>query len=130
MDGDCLLARLHERLASTEVRAALAEDPKLTSLVGNCLDRARELVEQRCTLEAQVWLAGITAIIERCRRTRVAAASTRSLQEERIAALVEALGHGVPATDLARLLRRGAALQPEVTGKLLDVADSALRRAE
>ena len=127
MDGDCLLARLHERLASTEVRAALAEDPKLTSLVGNCLDRARELVEQRCTLEAQVWLAGITAIIERCRRTRVAA---RSLQEERIAALVEALGHGVPATDLARLLRRGAALQPEVTGKLLDVADSALRRAE
>ena len=127
MDGDCILARLHERCASTDVRAAFAEDPRLASLVENCLGRARELVEQRCTLEAQVWLAGVTAIVERRLRRRVAA---RKVQEERVASLVKELGNDGPAKDLARLINYAAAVQPEVTSRLLDVAESTLREAE
>ena len=127
MDPDSILTRLHERCADTEVRAALAEDPRLTSLVENCLLRARELMEQRCTLEAQVWLAGVTAIVERRLRKRVA---TRKVQEERVASLVKELGNDGPAKDFARLLNYAAAVQPEVTSRLLDVAESALREAE
>ena len=103
--------RLHLELATTELKAILAEDPRLTSLVENTLRRARELVEQRRVLEAQVWLAGITAIVERCRRERIAA---KQRQEERIEALVEGLGNDPPAKGLGSLLSRAAALQPNV----------------
>ena len=82
MDDHSLLLRLHARLATTELKAVLAEDPRLVSLVENSLRRARELVEQRRVLEAQVWLAGITAVVERRWRERVAA---KQRQEERVA---------------------------------------------
>ena len=127
MHGDLLLERLHERLASTDARAVLAEDPRLANLVAACVRQAQELVERRCMLEAQVWLAGTIAIVERRQRKR-AAASRR--QEERIATLVKALGNDAPSKDLARLLSRAAIVQPETTGRLLDVVDSALRAAE
>lgn len=123
MDRDCILARLHERCASTDVRAAFAEDPRLASLVESCLGRARELVEQRCTLEAQVWLAGVTAIVEGRLRKRVA---VRKVQAERIADLVEELGNDGLANDLARLLGCAATIQPEITSRLLDVTESVL----
>ena len=71
MADPTLLARLHSQLATPELKAVLAEDPRLASLVEKTLRRARELVEQRRVLEAQVWLAGITAIVERCRRERL-----------------------------------------------------------
>ena len=119
-----LHARLHSELATTELKTVLAEDPRLKSLVENTLRRARELVEQRRVLEAQVWLAGITAIVERCRRERIAA---KQRQEERIAALVTNLGR---AKDLGELLSHAATLQPDVTGKLLDVVEGALTGAE
>ncbi len=122
-----LHARLHSKLATTELKAVLAEDPRLTSLVENTLRRARELVEQRRVLEAQVWLAGITAIIERCRRERVAA---KERQEERIDTLVANLGSKPPAKGLGELLSHAATLQPDVTGKLLDVIESALMGTE
>ena len=122
-----LHARLHSELATTEMKAILAEDPRLTSLVENTLRRARELVEQRRVLEAQVWLAGITAIVERCRRERIAA---KQRQEERIATLVANLGSNPPAKGLGELLSHAATLQPDVTGKLLDVVESALTGAE
>ena len=119
-----LHARLHSELATTELKTVLAEDPRLKSLVENTLRRARELVEQRRVLEAQVWLAGITAIVERCRRERIAA---KQRQEERIAALVTNLGR---AKKLGELLSHAATLQPDVTGKLLDVVEGALTGAE
>lgn len=118
-----LHARLYSELAKTELQAVLAEDPRLASLVENTLRRARELVEQRRVLEAQVWLAGITAVIERCSRERVAA---KKRQEERIAALEETLGSDPPAKGLGKLLSQAATLQPDVTGELLDVVESAL----
>ncbi len=89
--------------------------------------RARELVEQRRVLEAQVWLAGITAIVERRRRERVAA---KQRQEERIATLVEILGSDPPAKGLGGLLSHAATLQPDTTRKLLDVVENALTCAE
>ena len=122
-----LHARLHSELATTELKTVLAEDPRLKSLVENTLRRARELVEQRRVLEAQVWLAGITAIVERGRRERIAA---KQRQEERIAALVTNLGSNSPAKDLGELLSHAATLQPDVTGKLLDVVEGALTGAE
>ena len=122
-----LHARLHSELATTELKAILAEDTRLRSLVENTLRRARELVEQRRVLEAQVWLAGITAIIERCRRERIAA---KQCQEERIATLVENLGSNPPARGLGELLSHAATLQPDVTGKLLDVVENALTGTE
>ena len=115
--------RLHSELATTELKAVLAEDPRLTSLVENTLRRARELVEQRRVLEAQVWLAGITAIVERCRRERIAA---KQRQEKRIATLVANLGSNPPAKGLGELLSHAATLQPNVTSELLDVVESAL----
>lgn len=118
-----LHARLYSELAKTELQAVLAEDPRLASLVENTLRRARELVEQRRVLEAQVWLAGITAVIERCRRERAAA---KKRQEERIAALEETLGSDPPAKGLGKLLSHAATLQPDVTGELLDVVENAL----
>ena len=105
----------------------LAEDPRLASLVANCLRRAQELVEQRCSLEAQVWLTGTAAIVERRLGERVAASQ---LQEERISALVNELGNDGPVKDLARLFIRAAALQPDVTSRLLDITESALRGSE
>ena len=123
MDDHSLLSRLHARLATTELKAVLAEDPGLVILVENSLRRARELVEQRRVLEAQVWLAGITAVVERRWRERVAA---KQRQEERIATLVAALGSDAPAKGLGDLLSRAATLQPCVTSKLLDVVESAL----
>lgn len=51
MDDRSLLSRLHARLATTELKAVLAEDPGLVILVENSLRRARELVEQRRVLE-------------------------------------------------------------------------------
>ena len=122
-DDNTLLARLYSRLATTELKAVLAEDPRLASLVENTLRRARELVEQRRTLEAQVWLAGITAIVERCRRERLAA---KQHQEERIKALMEGLGSGAPAKGLGDLLSRATTLQPDVTSQLLDIVENAL----
>ena len=71
MTDPTLLARLHSQLATPELKAVLAEDPRLASLVEKTLLRARELVDQRRVLEAQVWLAGVTAIVERCRRERL-----------------------------------------------------------
>ena len=118
-----LHARLHSELATTELKAILAEDPRLRSLVENTLRRARELVEQRRVLEAQVWLAGITAIVERCRRERVAA---KQCQEKRIDTLVANLGSNPPARGLGELLAYAATLQPDVTCELLDVVESAL----
>ena len=118
-----LHARLHSELATTELKAVLAEDRRLASLVENVLRRARELVEQRRVLEAQVWLAGITAIVERCRRERVAA---KQRQEERIVTLVASLGSNPPAEGLGELLSHAATLQPDVTSELLDVVESAL----
>ena len=118
-----LHARLHSELATTELKAVLTEDPRLKSLVENTLRRARELVEQRRVLEAQVWLAGITAIVERCRRERIAA---KQRQEERIATLVANLGDNPPARGLGELLSHAATLQPDVTCELLDVVESAL----
>ena len=122
-DGDGLLARLDLRLDATEVRAVMAEDPMLASLVENSLRRARELFECRYSLEAHVWLAGVTAIVERCRTERLAA---KASHDERISTLVEALGGGRPAQDFGGLLSRAAALQPDATGALLDVIESAL----
>lgn len=119
--------RLHSELATTELKAVLAEDPRLTSLVENTLRWARELVEQRRVLEAQVWLAGITAIVERCRCERVAA---KQRQEERIATLVANLGSNPSAKGLGELLSQAATLQPDVTGKLLVVVESALTGTE
>ena len=118
-----LIKRLHSRLATTELKAVLAEDPRLVSLVESSLRRARELVEQRRVLEAQVWLAGITAVVERRRRARVVA---KQRQEERVATLVAALGNSTPAKSLGDLLSHAATLQPDVTGELLDVVESAL----
>lgn len=123
MDEYTLLSRLHSRLDTTEMKAVLAEFPRLASLVENSLRRAQELVEQRRVLEAQVWLAGITAIVERCRRERLA---DKQRQEERIEALVESLGSGRPAKGLGGLLSYAATLQPNVTSELLDVVESAL----
>ena len=52
MDGDgLLLARLDSLLVGTEMRAVLAEDPGLASLVENALRRARALLEARCVLD-------------------------------------------------------------------------------
>ena len=110
-----------------EVKAVLAEDPRLASLVENTLRRARELVEQRRVLEAQVWLAGITEIVERCHRERVVA---KQRQEERIATLVATLGGDLPAKGLGEVLSHAAILQPDITGKLLDVVESALTCSE
>ena len=121
MDDHSLLLRLHARLATTELKAVLAEDPRLVSLVENSLRRARELVEQRRVLEAQVWLAGITAVVERRWRERVAA---KQRQEERVATLVATLGSDAPAKGLGDLLSRAATLQPDVTSELLDVVES------
>ena len=118
-----LIKRLHSRLATTELKAVLAEDPRLVSLVESSLRRARELVEQRRVLEAQVWLAGITAVVEHRRRERVVA---KQRQEERVATLVAALGNSTPAKGLGDLLSDAATLQPDVTGELLDVVESAL----
>lgn len=118
-----LIKRLHSRLATTELKAVLAEDPRLVSLVESSLRRARELVEQRRVLEAQVWLAGITAVVERRRRAHVVA---KQRQEERVATLVAALGNSTPAKGLGDLLSHTATLQPDVTGELLDVVESAL----
>lgn len=123
MDDQTLIKRLHSRLATTELKAVLAEDPRLVNLVNHSLHRARELVEQRRVLEAQVWLAGITAVVERCLRKHRAA---KQRQEERVATLVAALGNGTPAKGLGDLLTRAATLQPDVTGELLDVVESAL----
>ena len=123
MDEHTLLSRLHSRLDTTELKAILAEDPKLASLVENSLRRARELVEQRRAPEAQAWLAGITAIVERCWRERLA---DKQRQEERIEALVEGLGSAPPAKGLGGLLSYAATLQPNVTSELLDVVESAL----
>ena len=123
MDDNTLLARLHSRLATTELKAVLAEDPRWASLVENSLRRARELVEQRRVLEAQVWLGGITAVVERWRRERLAA---KQRQEERIATLVKDLGSDTPAKGLGGLLSRAATLQPEVTSELLDIVERAL----
>lgn len=122
-DDNTLLVRLHSRLATTELKVILAEDPRLVSLVVNSLHRARELVEQRRTLEAQVWLAGIIAIVERCCRDHLAA---KQRQEERIAKLVANLGNGIPAKGLGGLLSHAATLQPDVTNELLDVVENAL----
>lgn len=122
-----LHARLHSELATTELKTMLAEDPRLKSLVENTLRRARELVEQRRVLEAQVWLAGITAIVERCRLERIAA---KQRQEERIVALVTNLGGNSPAKGLGELLSHAATLQPDVTGKILDVVESVLEGTE
>lgn len=121
MDDHSLLLRLHACLATTELKAVLAEDPRLVSLVENSLRRARELVEQRRVLEAQVWLAGITAVVERRWRERVAA---KQRQEERVATLVATLGSDAPAKGLGDLLSRAATLQPDVTSELLDVVES------
>lgn len=121
MDDHSLLLRLHARLATTELKAVLAEDPRLVSLVENSLRRARELVEQRRVLEAQVWLAGITAVVERRWRERVAA---KQRQEERVATLVATLGSDAPAKGLGDLLSRAVTLQPDVTSELLDVVES------
>ena len=123
MTDHSLHARLHSQLAKIELKALLAEDPRLASLVKNTLRRARELVEQRRVLEAQVWLAGITAIIERCRHERVAA---KKRQEERIANLVTNLGNDAPAKGFGVLLSSAATLQPDVTSELLDVVENAL----
>lgn len=122
-DDNILLARLHSQLATTELKAILAEDPKLVSLVKNSLRRARELVEQRRTLEAQVWIAGIIAIVERCRRDHLAA---KQRQEERIANLVATLGSGTSAKGLGVLLSSAVTLQLDVTSELLDVVENAL----
>lgn len=111
------------------MRAALAEDPSLASLVENGLRRARELLEARCVLESQVWLAGVTAVVERYRRERLA---SQESQEKRIADLVKTLGGDVAAKGhvaaegLGHLLARAAALQPDATGELLDVIERAL----
>ena len=122
-DDNILLARLHSQLATTELKAILAEDPKLVSLVKNSLRRARELVEQRRTLEAQVWIAGIIAIVEHCRRDHLAA---KQRQKERITNLVANLGNGTPAKGLGDLLSSAATLQPDVTSELLNVVEDAL----
>lgn len=118
-----LIKRLHSRLATPELKAVLAEDPWLVNLVDHSLRRARELVEQRRVLEAQVWLAGIAAVVERRRRERVVA---KQRQEERVATLVAALGNSAPAKGLGDLLSQAATLQPDVTSELLDVVESAL----
>ena len=74
----------------------------MVSLVKNSLRRARELVEQRRTLDqAQVWIAGIIAIVEHCRRDHLAA---KQRQKERITNLVANLGNGTPAKGLGDLL--------------------------
>ncbi len=122
-DGDGLLARLDSRLVETEMRAVLAEDPGLASLVENALCRARALLEARCILESQVWLAGVTAVVERYRREWLA---SQGNQEKRIKALVTTLGDGVAAKGLGKLLSDAAALQPDATGELLDVIERAL----
>ena len=58
-----LHARLHSELATTELKAVLAEDPRLTSLVENALRRARELVEQSLKSKFVVYsLANLPAI--------------------------------------------------------------------
>ncbi len=102
----------------------LAEDRALARLVESVLRRSRELVEQRRALEAQVWLAGITAIVERRRRERIAA---QRRQGKRIAALVEkTLGKGSSAKGLGELFSRAATLQPDVTSELLDIVEGAL----
>lgn len=118
-----LIKRLQARLATPELKAVLADDRWLVKLVEDSLRRARELVEQRRVLEAQVWLAGITAVVERRRRERVAA---KQRQEERIKTLVAALGSDTPAKGLGDLLSHAATLQPDDTGELLDVVESAL----
>lgn len=118
-----LHARLYSKLAKTELQAVLAEDPRLASLVENTLRRARELVEQRRVLEAQVWLAGIIVIVERRRRDHLA---TKDRQEKRITNLVVNLGNGTPAKGLGGLLSSAATLQPDVTSELLDVVENAL----
>ena len=122
-DDNALLARLHSRLATTELKAILAEDPRLVCLVENSLRHARELVEQRRALEAQVWIAGIIAIVERCRRDHLAA---KDHQEERITNLVTNLGNDAPAKGFGVLLSSAATLQPDVTSELLDVVENAL----
>lgn len=132
MGNHSLHARLHAELAKTELKAVLAEealagDLKLTSLVENTLRRARELVEQRRVLEAQVWLAGITAIIERRCRERVAA---QQQQEQRIATLVASLGSDSPAQGLGKHLSHAATLQPDVTGQILDIVERVLPGTE
>ena len=127
MDDHSLLSRLHSRLATIELKAVLAEDPGLVNLVENSLRRARELVEQRRVLEAQVWLAGITAVVERRRRAHVAA---KQRQEERIKTLVAAIGSDTPAKGVGDLLSRAATLQPDVTGELLEIVESALKFGE
>ena len=43
-----------------------------------------------------------------------------------VATLVAALGNGTPAKGLGDLFTRAATLQPDVTGELLDVVESAL----
>ena len=95
----------------------------MVSLVENSLRRARELVEQRRTLEAQVWLAGIIAIVECCCRDHLVA---KDRQEKRITNLVANLGNGTPAKGLGGLLSHAATLQPDVTRELLDVIENAL----
>ena len=70
----------------------------MASLVENSLRRVRELVEQRRILEAQVWIAGIIAIVERCRRDHLAA---KDRQEKRITNLVTNLGNDAPQKVLA-----------------------------
>lgn len=118
-----LLVRLYSQLDTVEVRALLAEDRRLAVLVESALRRCRELTEQRRSLEAQVWAAGITAVVERRRRERLAA---REHQRERISALARTLGNGPSAKGLAELLSHAATLQPDVTGRLLDIVENAL----
>ena len=123
MDDNTLIVRLHSQLATTELKAILAEDPRLASLVENSLRRVRELVEQRRILEAQVWIAGIIAIVERRRRDHLAA---KDRQEKRITNLVTNLGNDAPAKGFGVLLSSAATLQPDVTSELLDVVENAL----
>ena len=123
MADHTLIKRLHSRLAKTELKAVLAEEPRLVILVENSLHRARKLVEQRRVFEAQVWLAGITAVVEgRLRKHLVA----KQGQEKRVATLVAALGSDPSAKGLGDLLSHAATLRPDVTSELLDIVENAL----
>lgn len=116
-----LIGRLHAVLEDT--KAALAEDARLRGLMENVERRARELIEQRRMLEAQVWLAGAVALAERRQRTRLAGMRR---QDQRIASLVETIGNGSSARGFGSLLSAAAAVQPDLAGELLDVIEHAL----
>lgn len=116
-----LIGRLHAVLEDT--KAALAEEARLRGLMENVERRARELVEQRRMLEAQVWLAGAVALAERHQRTRLAGMRRRN---QRIARLVGTIGSGSSARGFGSLLSAAAAVQPDLAGELLDVVEHAL----